>query len=70
MSVREVKGIGEKTEQLFAKLGVYTVYDLVHFYPRSYEIYKKPTLINEIYDNSVAVIYGVIVMSPEFRRAR
>ena len=30
-----LKGIGEKTEKLFAKLGIYTVGDLLRYYPRS-----------------------------------
>ena len=32
--VREIKGIGEKTEKLLAKLDIETVDQLVHHYPR------------------------------------
>ena len=38
-SIREIKGIGEKTEALFQKLGVNTAGDLLRFYPRAYDIY-------------------------------
>ena len=31
---REIKGIGEKTEKLLAKLDIETVDQLVHHYPR------------------------------------
>ena len=34
-----LKGIGEKTAGLFAKLGVETVEELLHDYPRSYDCY-------------------------------
>ena len=34
--VREIKGIGEKTEKLLAKLDIETVDQLVHHYPRCY----------------------------------
>ncbi len=68
MKISDIKGIGEKTQILFGKLGVYTVEDLIRFYPRDYEEYEKPILINEINDNSVVAIYGVIAMSPELKR--
>ena len=35
--IGEIKGIGAKTEQLFHKLGVYTVGDILLHYPRDYE---------------------------------
>lgn len=41
-SIGEIKGIGAKTEQLFHKLGVYTVGDILLHYPRDYE--KMPPL--------------------------
>ncbi len=36
MSVQYVKGVGEKKAQILRKLGIETVYDLVHYFPRSY----------------------------------
>ena len=39
--IRELKGIGEKTQQLFAKLNIYTVGDLIRYYPRGYDVYEK-----------------------------
>lgn len=38
-SLRQVKGVGEKTEQIFQKLGVYTVGDILLHFPRAYEEY-------------------------------
>ena len=32
--ISTLKGIGEKTEKLFLKLGVATVDDLLHYYPQ------------------------------------
>lgn len=37
----ELKGIGEKTEKLFAKVGVTNVGELISYYPRTYETYGK-----------------------------
>ena len=36
-----LKGVGEKTEQLFIKAGVHTIGDLLAYYPRTYDIYDK-----------------------------
>ena len=45
--IGELKGIWEKTEKLFEKLGVRTVGDLIRYYPRSYEIFEDPVPIGE-----------------------
>ena len=58
--IHELKGIGEKTEKLFHKLNLYTVGDLVHYYPRSYEIYEKATPISELSDGMIATVTGTI----------
>ena len=34
--LRYIKGIGEKREELLKKLGIFSLYDLVHFFPRTY----------------------------------
>ena len=33
--LREIKGVGEKTEKLFLKLGISDTDDLLHYYPRN-----------------------------------
>ena len=43
--VRELKGIGEKTEKIFQKLGIDTVGDLIRYFPRSYDVYEAPISI-------------------------
>ena len=43
-----LKGVGEKTEQLFIKAGVHTIGDLLAYYPRTYDIYEDPISIGEI----------------------
>lgn len=51
----ELKGIGEQSAKLFAKLGVRTVADLVDNYPRTYEDYSSQTTINQLKPGSVTV---------------
>lgn len=43
-SIRNLKGIGEKTEKLFHILGIDTIQDLLGYYPREYEQYQIPFL--------------------------
>ena len=37
MPVQYLKGVGERRAQLFARLGIQDVGDLLHHYPRQYE---------------------------------
>ena len=47
-SIRSIKGIGEKTQALFGKLGIETIGDLLRYYPRDYDEYKAPIAVTEI----------------------
>lgn len=70
MRILEVKGIGEKTEKLFQKLGVYTTDDLIEFYPRNYDMYQAPIRVCELDNQSVAAFRCVIVTTPVIRQVR
>lgn len=59
-SIREIKGIGEKTEALFQKLGVNTAGDLLRFYPRAYDIYEDPVPVSELEEGTVAAVEGCV----------
>lgn len=69
--ISAIKGIGEKTEKLFAKLGVFTVGDLIRYYPRGYDIYEEPVLISELEEGKIqtitGAIYGKVQVSPNRR---
>lgn len=47
-SITTLKGIGEKTKDLFAKMGVYTVGDILLHFPRTYIKYPLMEPIDEI----------------------
>ena len=70
MRILEVKGIGEKTEKLFQKLGVYTTDELIEFYPRNYDMYQAPIRVCELDNQSVAAFHCVIVTTPVIRQVR
>lgn len=56
-----LKGIGDKTAALFRRLGVETVEELLHFYPRDYDRIEEVTKIAELSDNSRAVVRGTVL---------
>lgn len=65
-SLRTLKGVGEKTEKLFAKIGVTDMESLLSYYPRNYDAYEEPVEIRSLEEGavvaiSVAVITGVYV---------
>jgi ATP-dependent DNA helicase RecG len=45
--LRQVKGVGEKTEYLFQKLGVYTIGDILLYFPRTYLEYPQTSPVRQ-----------------------
>lgn len=43
--IQYIKGVGEKRAGLFNKLGIYTVENLIHYYPRKYEDWSNTTTV-------------------------
>lgn len=59
-SIRELKGIGDKTQKLFEKIGVSTVGDLIRYYPRGYDVYEEPVPISEVEEGRAQTVSGAI----------
>ena len=59
-SIRTLKGIGEKTEAAFTKVGIYTLQDLLHYYPRGYDVYEEVVPIAELEEGATAAVTGKI----------
>lgn len=68
--IKVIKGIGEKTEKLFEKLGIGTVQDLLEHYPRGYEEFERPVTIASIYEGATLAIEASIVATPKVKRVR
>ena len=62
-----LKGIGEKTEKLFAKVGIYNLQQLLHYYPRDYDCYAEPVPLRECRQEEKNAVYGRIVHSPSVK---
>ena len=57
-SVKELKGIGEKTSVPFAKAGIFNIEDLLRYYPRAYETYESPVEVDEMEDGGKYAVHA------------
>lgn len=66
--IREIKGIGPKTEQLFHTIGVYTVGDILLYFPRDYERYPKICSVGELVPDRKNAVYVQAAKAPSVNR--
>lgn len=70
MELTALKGIGPKTAESFAKLGVHTQEDLLEFFPRDYELFFAPITVGEIGYKTFVSIRGAFTQELFQRRVR
>lgn len=58
--VKYVKGVGEVRAKLFEKLEIKSIYDLVHFYPRTYIDFTNCSKISELKADETVCVKAVI----------
>lgn len=69
-SMKELKGIGDKNGALFHKLNIDTVGDLLQRFPRAYESYEQPVLLNAGAAMEKAAVKGEIATVPVLTRVK
>ncbi|CDD56101.1 ATP-dependent DNA helicase RecG [Clostridium sp. CAG:43] len=67
-NITAVKGIGEKTAKLFQKIGVETVEELLHYYPRAYDEFKEAQPIAELKEDTIAAVGGILAKTADVVR--
>ena len=55
-ALRELKGVGEKTEKLFRKIGISDTDDLLRYYPRTYDSYEEPVPVSDLEEGTAAAV--------------
>lgn len=68
--VRFIKGIGEKKAQALNKLGVFSLYDLISFYPRRYEDRSEYKPISLCQNGEEVCIKAIAANTPVLTRIR
>lgn len=59
--VKFVKGVGPSRVKLLNKLGIFTLKDLLTYFPRQHEDRGKPKNISELLDGEIALIKAICV---------
>ena len=57
----KIKGVGKTNISKFNKLGVFTLHDLLYFFPRAYEDRTNSKNIADILPDEFVAVRGVIV---------
>ena len=61
-----LKGVGPKFGYLLNKLGIYSVFDLISYYPKKYIDYSSRCLIRNLKDGENVTVYGKITAVKTF----
>ena len=61
--VKYIKGVGPARVELLNKLGIFTLKDLITYYPRTYEDRNKPKYICECEEGEEALIEAIVCSS-------
>ena len=69
--VKYIKGVGPNRAELLNKLGIWTLDDLINYYPRDYEDRSKPKKIIDVLDGEEVLIEATVqTKMTEFRVRR
>ncbi|MCR5105223.1 MAG: ATP-dependent DNA helicase RecG [Eubacterium sp.] len=66
----KIKGIGDKTRTGFNKLGIYSVRDLVRYYPRTYKTYSDPVSVRDASEGDRVAVKCKIVTYVEVHKGK
>ena len=67
-SLSTIKGVGGKTLELFNKIGLYTVDDIIDYYPRTYDKYERITSTKDSTINSRNAVFATVKSKPKLMR--
>lgn len=70
LSVRYLKGVGEKRAALYAKLGIETIGELVRYFPRGYIDISNPYSFSEAPRGEKAAVRGMVIAKTGEMRIR
>lgn len=67
--IKEIKGIGEKSAAVFAKAGIFTINDLIRYFPRGYEKIEPPVSLEQLQEEETQAVAAFITKQPSLVRA-
>lgn len=60
-NIQSLKGVGDKTARLYNKLGIYTLQDLIHYYPRKYVDWGKTVSVKDAVPGETVFIRATMI---------
>ncbi len=58
--LKQISGIGDRTAERLAKLGLYTLADLIYYFPRDYIDYARQVAIHELVPGETVTLVGKV----------
>ena len=58
----------KRRQSYFKKIGVETVEELLHYYPRAYDEFKEPQPIAELKEDTIAAVGGILAKTADVVR--
>lgn len=68
--IQYVKGVGEARAKVLNRLGIYTLEDLITYYPRNYEDRSQVKSLSDVLDGEEVMIKAKVVTGMQVTRAR
>ncbi len=68
--ITSIKGIGPRRAELFGKLGLTSLYELLYFLPRSYKDYSRISSVEECSHGDDAALFLMVDAEPKLARIR
>ncbi len=68
--IRYIKGIGEQRAKSLARLGIHTLGDLLHYFPRTYEDRSVFRPLSEVLPEETACIRAMVATEPRLTHVR
>jgi len=68
--IRFIKGVGEKRANAFNKMSVYNLWDLIYFFPRTYEDRREVKMISDLNAGDLCCIKAVCLSSVSQKRIK
>ena len=68
--IRYIKGIGEQRAKSLARLGIHTLGDLLHYFPRTYEDRSVFRPLSEVLPEETACIRAMVATEPRLSHVR
>ena len=68
--IRYIKGIGEQRAKSLAKLDIFTLQDLVSYFPRAYDDRRAARKISDLADGETVCVEAMVAAEPTLQRIR